>query len=104
MRAHRLCLPNPPIKFPRRDRQILEMIVLGSLPKQIAYELEISVSTVNTHIRRICRRARVFKWQLVIFALQHPGALVRDGQCTAGLHLPGCACDSPYCKGMRRAA
>jgi hypothetical protein len=98
-------LPNTPnIKFPRLDRQILEMIVLGSPPKQIAYELEINVATVNTHIRRLCRRARVSKWELVIYALQHPGALVRDGQCTAGLHPPGCPCDAPYCKGMRRAA
>ena len=78
------------------------MIVLGSPPKQIAAELEIAVCTVDRHIKRICRRARVLKAQLVIYALQHPGALVRDGQCTAGLHAPGCPCDAPYCKGMRR--
>jgi len=92
------------IELPRREREILEMMCLGSATKEIAYSLEIRVETVNSHIAAICRKARVSRTELVIWALQNPGCHVRGGKCVAGLHPPQCPCDSPYCSGMRRRA
>jgi len=88
----------------RRRREILELICLGSPAKIIAHELEITVNTVNSHIADICRKAQVSRSQLVVYALQHPAALIRGRDCLPGLHPKGCACDSPFCKGMRSAA
>jgi DNA-binding CsgD family transcriptional regulator len=92
------------VKFTRREREILELTCLGSPAKHIAAELEISLSTVNSHLARICMRARVTRQELVIYVLQHRAALQRGGMCTPGLHPVGCPCEETYCKGMRRAA
>lgn len=89
-----------PVRFSRRRREILEMICRGSAAQQIAYELELSVSTVNSHIVEICRLARVSRNQLVIYTLQHPKIFERDHQCGPGLHPADCGCD--FCDRMRR--
>jgi hypothetical protein len=36
--------------------------------------------------------------------LQHSSALEHGGETTPGLHVDGCLCDEPYCRGRRRAA
>ena len=87
------------LKFSPRDRIILELLSLGSSRKHIAYELELSVGALNWHVSEIARRAQVPRNQLMIYALQHPEALRRDGRPTPGLHPPGCPCTSALCKG-----
>ena len=82
----------------------MELICLGSVPKQIADDLEISISTVNSHIAEMCRKAKVSRSELLIYTLQYPDALKRDGVSEPGLHSVGCGCESPFCWGMRKRA
>ena len=91
------------IRFKPGDRTILEQIVRGTSAKEIAFDMIVTESTVNHHIRRICRRAGVSRYQLVIYVLQHSAA-VDGGETTAGLHPDGCPCAEPYCRGRRKAA
>lgn len=85
------------LTFSRRERQILALLCLGSAAKQIAYELEIAVATVNTRIVKMFRKAGVSRTELVIWALQHPECLTRDARCSPGLHPAECECGAPYC-------
>ena len=82
----------------------MELFSLGANTKQMAHALEISVSTVNFHIARICRLAGVSRSELVIYVLQYPEALKREGRPGVGLHSPNCPCPAPYCMGMRKEA
>jgi DNA-binding NarL/FixJ family response regulator len=43
-------------QLPPRQRQILLMLLKGQRPKQIAYELNISVATVREHASKIYER------------------------------------------------
>jgi DNA-binding NarL/FixJ family response regulator len=45
--------------LPRRQRQVLEFLALGSRCGEIAETLGISVNTVNTHIQRIFKKLHV---------------------------------------------
>ncbi len=99
------------IEFWERERDILEMIALGSPTKEIAWRLEgprgrcLQVSTVNAYIATICRKAKVSsRAQLLVYVLQTPACHVKGAKCKPGLHEVGCPCDSPYCEGMRRSA
>jgi DNA-binding CsgD family transcriptional regulator len=92
------------VSFSRMERDVLALLCLGCTPKLIAYELEVTAACVNIRIGKICRKAWVNRSEIVIYALQHPAALERDGEAATGLHPPKCACDAPYCKGRRRAA
>lgn len=42
-------VPFMPTELTAREREVARLIALGSLTKQIAYELDISVKTVETH-------------------------------------------------------
>jgi DNA-binding CsgD family transcriptional regulator len=92
------------IIFKRLEREILELLCLGWSAKHIAYELEMSIATINFHLHRMAEKAAVTRLQLVIYALQNPACLERDGECEPGLHPPACPCNSPFCRGRRRAA
>jgi DNA-binding CsgD family transcriptional regulator len=96
-------MPNS-ITFSPRERQILALVCVGSDSKQIAYELEIAVATVNTRIVKMFTKAGVSRTELVIWALQHPESLTRDTRCSPGLHTADCECDSPFCASRRKKA
>jgi hypothetical protein len=86
------------------DRLILQLLCRGWFTKLIAYEVGLTPPTVAKRKRAIAKRAKVTVGELVIWALQNPACLARNGRCTPGLHPAACPCDSPYCRGMRRAA
>jgi len=85
--------PAPKFHLARRAREILDRKCLGASNKQIAAELEITVGSVNAHIRQICHKAGIETWQIVIFGLQQPAARRQHGLCSAGLHPLLCPCD-----------
>ena len=94
-----------PVKLARRERQIVHLAIEGKAPKDIATALELAVGTVYSRIMGIARKAGVTSRQeIIIWALQHPECLHRDADCEAGLHPPGCSCDSPYCQALRAIA
>lgn len=51
--------PSEPDNLSPREREVLELLARGYLYKEIADTLQISVPTVNTHIRRIYEKLHV---------------------------------------------
>ena len=49
----------PDLHLSAREHQVLSCLVDGMSYKQVAYELEISIDTVRTHIRRLYGKLRV---------------------------------------------
>lgn len=68
----------------RREREILERLCIGMVPKDIAYEIELSPQTVNSYIRGLCRKAMISRPQLIPWAMQQPDAMTRGYRPTAG--------------------
>jgi len=57
---HSLPPKTPPgVRLSPREQQVLELLARGFLYKEIAGELEMSVPTVNTHIRHIYEKMQV---------------------------------------------
>jgi DNA-binding NarL/FixJ family response regulator len=55
-----------------RQREILQLIAEGRTTKEIAFSLELSVKTVETHRRQVMERLQIFDVPgLVRFALRH---------------------------------
>ena len=55
-----------------RQREILQLIAEGRTTKEIAFSLELSVKTVETHRRQLMERLQIFDVPgLVRFALRH---------------------------------
>lgn len=50
---------DPDLQLSKREHQVLACLVDGMSYKQVAYELEISIDTVRTHIRRLYGKLRV---------------------------------------------
>jgi DNA-binding NarL/FixJ family response regulator len=60
-----------------RQREILQLIAEGRTTKEIAFSLELSVKTVETHRRQVMERLQIFDVPgLVRFALRH--GLIRE--------------------------
>jgi DNA-binding NarL/FixJ family response regulator len=60
-----------------RQREILQLIAEGRTTKEIAFSLELSVKTVETHRRQLMERLQIFDVPgLVRFALRH--GLIRE--------------------------
>jgi DNA-binding CsgD family transcriptional regulator len=98
-------LVNFEVKYSRRQRDVLKLVVAGKAPKEIAAELEISSKTVYRRIRAMCKAAAVHSpAELMVWALQHPEAFERDAQCEPGLHPIGCLCPAAYCVATRQPA
>jgi DNA-binding CsgD family transcriptional regulator len=86
------------VKFDRGEREVAALVRSGCDPKLIAADLEISVPTVYRRISDMCSRVHVLdRYELLIWVLQHPASLDRDGMGLAGLHRQPCDCGSPYC-------
>ena len=51
--------PKPDLELSPREREVLTCLVDGLSYKQVAHELEISLDTVRTHIRRLYGKLRV---------------------------------------------
>ncbi len=49
----------PPESLAPREREVLELLASGAMYKQVASELDISLNTVLTHIRRIYKKLHV---------------------------------------------
>ena len=93
------------VSWKRDDREIAVMLRQGCGTKAIAQTLEKSVTTVNRHIRRMCRQAGVEnRTQLVIWILQNPECEVAGAACKPGLHEQPCGCGSGYCEARMMAA
>jgi len=57
----------------KRERQVMDLILSGKLNKEIAYELTISISTVEVHRANIMRKMQAKTLaQLIKFYLQYP--------------------------------
>ena len=98
-------LPNPTVRFTRRERLVLSLLCQGLNDKEIAAELEVSAKTGTAVIRRLYRKAGVLDdRQLVIYTMQQPASLRRGADCHPGLHPanPG-ACPCPYCAALLAA-
>ena len=55
-----------------RQREILQLVAEGRSIKEIAYDLKLSVKTVETHRRQVMERLQIFDVPgLVRFALRH---------------------------------
>jgi DNA-binding NarL/FixJ family response regulator len=55
-----------------RQREILQLIAEGRSTKEIAFTLDLSVKTVETHRRQLMERLQIFDVPgLVRFALRH---------------------------------
>ena len=103
------------VKFPKKERDVLELLKQDLTAKVIAGAIEISLSTVRERIRQSCIRARVLdESELKLFLLQNPKILLRDAECAPGLHIPimrdaqdfafdgkmePCDCGKPGCLG-----
>jgi len=90
--------------FNRKERELLKLRQLGHSPKEIAYELEISLRTARRHLRAICRKAHIKLKDVDKYLAMNRAALDRGGRSGIGLHPPGCPCNESFCEGMRRAA
>lgn len=105
------------VEFPRKEREVLELLRSGLPTKLIAGALEICANTVRDRIRASCDRAQVVnESELLLFLLQHPGILTKGARCAPGLHIPvmrdtvdpnagdgdefpDCQCGNPECLG-----
>jgi DNA-binding NarL/FixJ family response regulator len=55
----------------KREKQVLQLICEGKMPKEIAADIEISLNTVQQYIKNIMRKFRVNRTtELVVFAIQ----------------------------------
>jgi DNA-binding NarL/FixJ family response regulator len=69
--------PGPLDSLSARQREILQLIAEGRTTKEIAFSLELSVKTVETHRRQLMERLQIFDVPgLVRFALRH--GLIRE--------------------------
>lgn len=64
-----------------RERQILSLIALGKTSKEIAASLKISVTTIGSHRRNICRKLGIHSTAALI---QYAIAARRDVATAAG--------------------
>jgi DNA-binding CsgD family transcriptional regulator len=64
-----------------RERQILFLIGMGKTSKEIATSLKISVATIGSHRRNICRKLGIHSTAALI---QYAMAAGRDGATRAG--------------------
>ena len=63
---------SPVAALSARQREILQLVAEGRSIKEIAFALELSVKTVETHRRQVMERLRIFDVPgLVRFALRH---------------------------------
>jgi DNA-binding NarL/FixJ family response regulator len=61
------------VELSPREREVIELLARGYLYKEIASQLEISVQTVNTYIRRIYEKLHVrSRAQAVAIYTHHP--------------------------------
>ena len=80
----------------------MRQIFSGHNIAQISEELEISVSTVNLHIRAICSKAALQnRYQLVVYIFQYPRCLLKGSRCPCGMHKVSDTCQCGYCRAMR---
>lgn len=90
------------VSLSRREREILTLLCEGKGSKQIADLLELAIRTVDERIAGMADKAGVAsRIELVLWAMQNPAVLQRDGSARPGLHDPDCPCGSPHCQLMR---
>jgi DNA-binding NarL/FixJ family response regulator len=71
--------PAEPDSLSPREREVLELLARGYLYKEIAESLQISVPTVNTHIRRIYEKLHVRSRSQAVAKFTHiPNAAVTE--------------------------
>jgi DNA-binding CsgD family transcriptional regulator len=74
--AHRQACPSPePVKLSAREREIARLISSGHTNKTVAAVLEISLWTVDTHIRRIFAKLGVRSRSAMVAQLAELGVI-----------------------------
>jgi len=57
--GHLFISPAPDVKLPKRLQQVLDRLLSGQTPKEISWELGLSVFTVREHIQRLYKQLGV---------------------------------------------
>jgi len=87
-----------------RQAQVFRLLAVGKSNKEIAQSLDMSVSTVKSHVSRILldlslsNRAEVAAW-----ANRYPDVFAGLAVGTS-LHPPGCQCGEEFCRRLREMA
>lgn len=86
-----------------RERDVLEVVCEGLSPQQIAKALGLTLKSARVYVTNLYTKLGVRRRdELLIWAFQHPSALLTGCYREAELHAQGCRCRAPYCALMRR--
>ena len=92
------------VTYTHHERDMLLWISRGWCIKQIADELGLGVGTTGSHVRRLCRKARVeSREQLIIYTMQQPAALRPGAECKRGIHVVDPSCPCAHCRALLAA-
>ena len=92
------------MRFTLRQREILRLLSSGHSSKEIADSLELTVGSVNRHLRMIQEKAGLqSRDQTIVYIFQNPQCLLRKGLFSVGLHEPSQTCPCGYCQALRVA-
>ena len=61
--------PQPAVRLPRRQRDVAVALAAGRSNAEIAAELDVTVSTVRTHLRQLFRKLHVRSRLALVLAL-----------------------------------
>ena len=90
------------VRLSPREAQVVHLVCAGHTNRQIAAACAISEHTVGQYLTQVSTGLRLSsRSEIVLWGLQHPGAVFDREWVAPAMHLPDCSCHAPYCVTMR---
>jgi DNA-binding NarL/FixJ family response regulator len=70
---HRTPPPKPDHELTAREQQVLDLLIEGKLYKEIAHELQVSIDTVRTHVRKVYDKLHIHSRTEIILKFGQKG-------------------------------